>query len=88
MRRSDGQGGANTLEGRKVLVKLRNTALATKARLTAKAGEAGEICLQLEAPEFGIATGQAGVIYDGEDESLMLGGGWISKAPTQADSLI
>ena len=87
VRRSDGQAPANALEGREVLVKLRNTAPATKARLTLNAGEAGKICLQLEAPEFGIATGQAGVIYDGEDESLMLGGGWISKAPTQADSL-
>ncbi len=88
MRRSDKQAAANALEGRQVLVKLRNTAPVAKARLMVKADVVGEICLQLESPEFGIATGQAGVIYHGEDESLMLGGGWISRAPTQADTFV
>jgi tRNA-specific 2-thiouridylase len=101
VREGDGALPADSLEGRAVLVKLRNTAPAAKARLFAcpaapadadagtDAGDRGDaVCVQLEAPEFGIATGQAGVIYDGEDESRMLGGGWISKAPTQADSLI
>ena len=99
VREGDGALPADSLEGRAVLVKLRNTAPAAKARLFAcpaapadagtDAGDRGDaVCVQLEAPEFGIATGQAGVIYDGEDESRMLGGGWISKAPTKADSLI
>ena len=101
VRDGDGALPADSREGRAVLVKLRNTAPATKARLFAcpatpadadagkDAGDRGDaVCVQLEAPEFGIATGQAGVIYDGEDESRMLGGGWISKAPTEADSLI
>jgi len=38
--------------------------------------------LVLENPEYGIAKGQAGVIYDGNDAALMLGGGWISSAPS------
>ena len=97
----DGALPADGRGGRAVLVKLRNTAPASKALLFGcpaspadvdagtDAGDRGNVvCVQLEAPEFGIATGQAGVIYDGEDESRMLGGGWISKAPTQADSLI
>ncbi|MGC6474760.1 MAG: tRNA 2-thiouridine(34) synthase MnmA [Candidatus Puniceispirillaceae bacterium] len=108
VREGDGLLPADSREGRAVLVKLRNTAPATKARLFAcsavsaetnmgaetdadsniSAGDRGDaVYLQLETPEFGIATGQAGVIYDGEDESRMLGGGWISKAPTTADSL-
>ena len=77
---------ADATEGRDVLVKLRNTAPASRARLFRKGSD--EVCLQLEKPEYGIATGQAGVIYDGQDDSHMLGGGWISKAPTKADSPI
>ena len=82
---ADSVMAANTAEGRSVLVKLRNTAPASLARLFLKGKD--EICLQLEKPEYGVATGQAGVIYDGQDNSHMLGGGWISKAPTKADSL-
>ena len=97
VREGDGALPADGREGRAVLVKLRNTAPATKARLFVcpaapkdanVSDRVGAVRLQLEAPEFGVATGQAGVIYDGTDESQMLGGGWISKAPTQADSLI
>ena len=77
---------ADATEGRDVLVKLRNTAPASRARLFREGSD--EICLQLEKPEYGIATGQAGVIYDGQDDSHMLGGGWIRKAPTRADSSI
>ena len=69
-----------------MLVKLRNTAPASRARLFLKGSD--EICLQLEKPEYGIATGQAGVIYDDRDDSHMLGGGWICKAPTKADASI
>ncbi len=72
---------------KKVLVKLRNTAPASSATLflTPDASSSGTIRLVLDKPEYGIATGQAGVIYDQQDKGLMLGGGWISKAPTTAD---
>jgi tRNA-specific 2-thiouridylase len=86
VRGADSVMPADATEGRDVLVKLRNTAPASRARLFRKGSD--EICLQLEKPEYGIATGQAGVIYDGQDDSHMLGGGWISKAPTKADSPI
>ena len=86
MRGADSVMPANANEGRDVLVKLRNTAPASRARLFLKGSD--EICLQLEKPEYGIATGQAGVIYDDRDDSHMLGGGWICKAPTKADSSI
>lgn len=86
VRGADSVMPADATEGRDVLVKLRNTAPASRARLFRKGSD--EICLQLEKPEYGIATGQAGVIYDGQDDSHMLGGGWISKAPTKVESPI
>ena len=66
-------------QGIEVFVKLRNTAPASPARLFLNSGRSAH--LVLEKAEYGIATGQAGVIYDGSDASLMLGGGWISSAP-------
>ena len=67
------------LQGIEVFVKLRNTAPAAPAKLFLMSD--GSAHLILEKAEYGIATGQAGVIYDANDVSLMLGGGWISSAP-------
>ena len=67
------------VKGIKVFVKLRNTAPASPAKLFLNSDSSAH--LVLENAEYGIATGQAGVIYDGSDTSLMLGGGWISSAP-------
>lgn len=81
---------ARTKDGLPVKVKLRNTAPAASARLFFKSkysknsyGDAAA-CLVLETPEFGVAPGQAGVIYSGENDRIVLGGGWISNAPTHA----
>jgi tRNA-specific 2-thiouridylase len=70
-------------EGIAVFAKLRNTAPASSARLFMIEGQ--RVRLELEAPEYGIACGQGGVIYDADDNSLMLGGGWIANAPTAAE---
>jgi tRNA-specific 2-thiouridylase len=70
-------------EGMAIFAKLRNTAPASSARLFMMEGQ--RVRLELEAPEYGIARGQAGVIYDAGDDSLMLGGGWIANAPTAAE---
>ena len=73
-------------------VKLRNTAPAASARLLIKPDQSensyGKVTLRiaLEAAEFGIAPGQAGVIYSGENDMLVLGGGWIAHAPTHASN--
>ena len=69
-------------QGIEVFVKLRNTAPASPAKLFLNSDSSAH--LVLEKAEYGIATGQAGVIYDGSDASLMLGGGWISSAPISA----
>jgi tRNA-specific 2-thiouridylase len=69
-------------QGIEVFVKLRNTAPASPAKLFLNSDSSAY--LVLEKAEYGIATGQAGVIYDGSDASLMLGGGWISSAPISA----
>ena len=37
--------------------------------------------LRLDTPQFGIASGQAAVLYDMKNEQMVLGGGWISAAP-------
>ena len=65
--------------GKKVFVKLRNTAPASPAKLFLERNSKAHLVLQ--NPEYGIATGQAGVVYDGNDSSIMLGGGWIVSAP-------
>ncbi len=65
--------------GKEVFVKLRNTSELVKAR--AYLGKDGSVKLNLKNPEFGIATGQAGVIYSQENRDVLLGGGWIKEAP-------
>lgn len=67
-------------EGRAVSVKLRSAQPAVTARITL-AGGAGMARLDLDTPEFGVAPGQAGVVYDGEQ---VLGGGWIMRAESDA----
>ena len=68
--------------GKDVFVKLRNTAPASPAKLFLDDNRKAHIVLQ--KPEYGIATGQAVVVYDGNDPTLMLGGGWIISAPISA----
>ena len=76
---------AQSAAGLPVKVKLRNTAPAAEARLFLDAAQDGaDVRIELVEPEYGIAPGQAGVIYDGGNDRLVLGGGWISHAPTQA----
>ena len=65
--------------GTAVLARLRNTAAALPATLQAIDGE--RVVLRLDTPQFGIASGQAAVLYDIENEAVVLGGGWISAAP-------
>ena len=54
------------------MVKLRNTALAVPARII-HAGDDGRLGLKLDQPEYGIASGQAGVLYDAGQPELVLG---------------
>lgn len=57
------------IENRPLLAKVRSLAKPVPARLE------GE-WLRFDAPEFGVAPGQAAVLYDGDK---MLGGGWIEE---------
>ena len=66
-------GGEVPAEGLSVSVKLRSAQPPLSA-LFCLQGE-GRGILTLEEPAFGVAPGQAGVIYDG---TRVLGGGWIS----------
>ena len=62
-------------EGLAVTVKLRSAAPLVPARLSPSAG-AGEAEVRLDAPQFGVAPGQACVAYRGD---RLLGGGWIAE---------
>ena len=66
--------------GAKVLARLRNTAPALPATLVSVTDDAAT--LHLDEPQFGIATGQAAVLYAVTDSDVVLGGGWINAAPT------
>ncbi len=83
---------AHTNEGLPIMVKLRNTAQAAAARLMITSGDKKNsynepvVHIVLDTPEFGIAPGQAGVIYSKENDKLVLGGGWIAHAPIEAFS--
>ena len=37
------------------------------------------VLLTFAAPEYGVAPGQAAVLYDAADTSRVLGGGWIEE---------
>jgi tRNA U34 2-thiouridine synthase MnmA/TrmU len=41
--------------------------------------------VRLDEAQFGIAVGQAAVIYDGANPNQLLGGGWIARAPLVAN---
>ena len=72
--------------GQKVMARLRNTAPAMSAQITAwpEEGTGGIAEITLDEDQFGIAAGQAAVIYDAENPEIILGGGWITAAPTKA----
>ena len=73
-------------DGTKVLARLRNTAPAASARIYFDRPQEASAIIILDKPQFGIAAGQAAAVYDGENADILLGGGWILKAPLAADN--
>jgi tRNA-specific 2-thiouridylase len=70
-------GGA-AAEGRVVFAKVRSTQDPKPAQLVA---DATGVCVELAEPEFGVAAGQACVLYsDGGGGARVLGGGFIASA--------
>jgi tRNA-specific 2-thiouridylase len=67
--------------GARVLARLRNTAPAVNARIYCDRPDVAAAVIVLDAPQYGIASGQAAVLYQGDAADILLGGGWISKAP-------
>ncbi|HEX6956571.1 MAG TPA: tRNA 2-thiouridine(34) synthase MnmA [Ferrovibrio sp.] len=63
--------------GREVTVKLRSAQPAIAAVIYPDADDAAGARLELLQAEYGVAPGQAGVVYDGE---RLLGGGWIARS--------
>jgi tRNA-specific 2-thiouridylase len=62
--------------GRAVAVRVRSTQEPAPAQVFAD-GDLGAT-IRFAEPQYGVAPGQAGVIYDGE---RVLGGGWIGRTP-------
>jgi tRNA-specific 2-thiouridylase len=62
-------------ESRPVLVMLRSTQAAVKARLVPLGGD--RVRLRFEEPQRAVAPGQAAVFYDVDDPEVVLGGGTI-----------
>ena len=73
--------------GQNILARLRNTAPA-QAGCIAKWPDAitpsAAAKITLNVPQYGVAKGQAAVIYDADNPEYVLGGGWITAAPTRA----
>ena len=70
--------------GQSVMIRLRNTGYPVSGTLVGQ--QDGLIHLRLDTPQYGVACGQAGVLYDATDTSLVYGGGWITHAPTMAET--
>jgi tRNA-specific 2-thiouridylase len=68
--------------GTSVLARLRNTAPALPATMSGVTGD--RVTIRLDEPQFGIAAGQAAVLYDPSHPDRVLGGGWIAEAPSAA----
>jgi len=73
-------------DGTRVLARLRNTAPAASALIYCDRPQDAPLIIILDEPQFGIAAGQAAALYHGDDADILLGGGWISKAPLAADT--
>ena len=71
--------------GQSVLARLRNTAPAMSAKVLYDKENSCSAVVLLDEAQYGIATGQAAAIYDSSKPELLLGGGWISHAPSAAN---
>ena len=67
--------------GKPVLARVRSTRPPVPARLALNGDNAQVV---FDAPEEGVAPGQACVLYDPADESRVLGGGFISGTTAAA----
>ena len=69
--------GDGAPEGRAIRAeaRIRNTGAAMPCRV--EADSSGGAALTFDAPQYGVAAGQAAVLYDG---TRLLGGGWIGRA--------
>ena len=59
-----------------IQARVRSTGEPAPARLTLTASD---VAVVFETPEFGVAPGQACVVYDGREPSRLLGGGFIAR---------
>ena len=77
--RRKGDPSATPQDDMRVNLKFRSMMAPVPARLHPLPGGSAEICL--DAPQYGIAPGQAAVCYDND---LIIGGGWIAATERRA----
>ncbi len=75
-------------DGARVLARLRNTAPPANARIYCSQKGVSPVVVILDEPQYGIASGQVAAMYDSDAPEILMGGGWISKAPLAATELI
>lgn len=64
------------LDGEPLTAKVRSLAKPVPVTLEGALGDGGAVTIRFETPEYGVAPGQAAVIYAGE---RVVGGGWIDS---------
>ena len=64
----------------RLTAKVRSLAKPVPVRLEAPLGEDASVTLRFDSPEYGVAPGQAAVIYAGE---RVVGGGWIAETGSE-----
>ena len=71
--------------GQKVLAKLRHGGEAVPAHVATWSNAVGDNCgkIILDEAVYGVAAGQAAVLYARDNGERLLGGGWITAAPTK-----
>ena len=74
--RLDGVNWLGETQGDGLSVKVRSLAKPVPARFDPRSGSGAGASVHFDRPEYGVAPGQAAVLYDGD---RVLGGGWISE---------
>ncbi|GMN02411.1 tRNA 2-thiouridine(34) synthase MnmA [Erythrobacter sp. MTPC3] len=71
------------LDGQPLTAKVRSLAKPVPVTIDGAVGDGASVTLRFASPEFGVAPGQAAVIYAGE---RVIGGGWIDSTRSVAQS--
>ena len=72
------------LDGEPLTAKVRSLARPVPVTLDGEPGDGRSVVIRFDQPEYGVAPGQAAVLYAGD---RVIGGGWIAETQKLADAL-